>query len=177
MVGGHVHTCNLALTCVRCAAPTDDAEWSQWMSEEGSKYNDNGEIMHKITLARKSTKLDLSKMGLCDPLPKEVYMIYYLKQLILEGNCLITVSPLIGNPYLNGLMQLSLSNNCLKEVPEEICLLVQMRFLYLDNNQLRRIPARIANMRQLTRFTLQMNNLEDLPTSMSRMKWIQVDHS
>jgi len=109
--------------------------WEQFMEEEGSKYNNAGDIMHKITLARKSTKLDLSKMGLCDPLPREVYMIYYLKQLLLEGNTLITVSPLIGNPYLNGLMQLNLSNNCLKEIPEEICCLVQMRFLNLDHNQ------------------------------------------
>lgn len=117
-----------------------NTKWGQYMEEEGSKYNNAGDIMHKITLARKSTKLDLSKMGLCDPLPTEVYMIYYLKQLLLEGNTLITVSPLIGNPYLNGLMQLNLSNNCLKEIPEEICCLVQMRFLNLDHNQARITP-------------------------------------
>lgn len=31
----------------------------------------------QVLLARKSTKLDLSRMGLVEPLPREVYMIYY----------------------------------------------------------------------------------------------------
>lgn len=58
-----------------------------------------------MLLASKSTKLDMAKMGLVDPLPMQVYMVLYLKQLVLSDNNLIAVSPFIGNPRMHGLMQ------------------------------------------------------------------------
>ena len=41
--------------------------------------------------------LDLSKMGLVDELPVDIYTIYYLKQMLLNDNHIIRVSPLIGD--------------------------------------------------------------------------------
>ena len=46
-------------------------EWGPYYAEEPSPYNDVDQIHRKIYLASKSTKLELSNMGLEEPLPRE----------------------------------------------------------------------------------------------------------
>ena len=56
----------------------------------------SAEILKHCYLATKSTKLDLAKMGLVDPLPIDVYTIYYIKQILLNDNHLISVHILVA---------------------------------------------------------------------------------
>ena len=120
----------------------------EWMSKfpvenggQGSPYNDREKLQKCIYLASKSTKLDLAKMGLVDPLPVDAYTIMYVKQVLLNDNHLINISPLIGNARMGGIIQLNLANNLLTSLPEEIGELHELVFLMLHKNHLRSAPA------------------------------------
>ena len=120
----------------------------EWMSRfpvendgQGSPYNDREKLQKCIYLASKSTKLDLAKMGLVDPLPVDAYTIMYVKQVLLNDNHLINISPLMGNPRMGGIIQLNLANNLLTSLPEEIGELHELVFLTLHKNHLRSAPA------------------------------------
>jgi hypothetical protein len=93
-------------------------EWLEKFPVEDSPYNDIVSLRKTIYLATKSTKLDLSKRGLLDPLPSDVYTIYYLKQMLLNDNHLISLSPLIGNPRLADMIQATSTLNQIRNEPK-----------------------------------------------------------
>eukprot|EP00960_Hanusia_phi_P009628 279956-Hanusia_phi.AAC.2 len=145
---------------------SDENALEAWMAahmEVGSAYNDNYEISKRIYIATKSTKIDLSKMGLQEPLPSEVYMIRHIKQMFLNDNNLISVSPLIGCPRMESLIQLNLENNCLLSIPASIGNLTNLVFATLHRNQIRAVPDSIVSLTKLQRMTLYDNQIQRLP--------------
>ncbi len=70
---------------------------------------------------------------------------------------------------LTNLKKLFLYNNQLKDLPAEIVNLTHLTELYLWNNQLKDLPAEIGNLTHLTSLDLDNNQLEDLPAEIGNL--------
>lgn len=68
---------------------------------------------------------------------------------------------------------LSLENNQLELIPDNVTQLTQLRELYLANNFLRHLPERIGYLCNLTQLSLNNNRLESLPATFSALNMIR----
>ncbi|WP_372371453.1 leucine-rich repeat domain-containing protein [Candidatus Uabimicrobium sp. HlEnr_7] len=88
-------------------------------------------------------------------LPPEIAQLTFLKELILDGNQLITLPKEIGK--LTSLVKLCLSNNQLENIPPEIGNLQNLQYLYLANNKLTSIPQQISKLTSLKHLSISIN--------------------
>lgn len=72
-----------------------------------------------------------------------------------------------------GAIELDLSCLELRELPEAIAFLTQLRVLNLHNNQLSQLPEAIASLTQLQRFSLDNNQLRELPETIASLTQLQ----
>lgn len=72
------------------------------------------------------------------------------------------------------LTELHLCENKLKTIPDEICLLYNLRCLNLEKNQLIKLPFEIPCLYKLEKLLLSSNKLEFLPPNMKNMRNLKV---
>ena len=76
--------------------------------------------------------------------------------------------------------KLNLSNKDLKEFPEDILKLKELRYLILDSNQITTIPPEINKLENLKCLSLSHNLIQELPTStgdLSNLKYLYFDNN
>ncbi len=76
--------------------------------------------------------------------------------------------------------KLNLSNKDLKEFPEDIFKLKELRYLILDSNKISSIPPQIAELHKLKCLSFSTNNIKELPSeigSLSELRYFYVDHN
>jgi len=74
---------------------------------------------------------------------------------------------------LTQLKVLDLHKNQLTELPEAIASLTQLQTLFLSNNQLRELPEAIASLTQLQKLFLSNNQLRELPETIASLTQLQ----
>jgi hypothetical protein len=74
------------------------------------------------------------------------------------------ISPLIGT--LSELRSLTIKNNSIHELPEELCNLHKLEELDLGNNELYSLPVAIGDLVYLKKLDVQHNELRSLPASL-----------
>ena len=84
-----------------------------------------------------------------------------LETLNLSDNLLLGLPDYIS--MFQGLSSLVLDNNCLKEFPQEICLLKNLEELSISKTEIKCIPPEIVDMKGLKRFTMDSNDISELP--------------
>jgi hypothetical protein len=75
---------------------------------------------------------------------------------------------------------LNLSDLDLEVLPESVCRLPRLRFLYLNNNRLRLLPESIGRLAQLQELTLVGNRLTQLPRcvgNLARLESLRLSHN
>jgi internalin A len=143
--------------------------------ETGAPENHNDEILRRVLLAHKSSKIDLSGLAIVDPLPTEVFVIPRLKNLSLQENNISNVPSTIS--CLISLKQCRLYGNQLTSLPSSIGDLVHLEILWIHDNRIRELPPTIAKLSSLTILTLRKNMLTHLPfemgvmTSLTELDW------
>lgn len=91
-------------------------------------------------------------------------------EILLLSNNLLTEFNLI---YLENLMSLSLSNNNLKSINENIGKFSKLFQLRLDGNKLEEIPNSICNLKNLYWLHIDYNQLKTLPKNIGKLKTLQ----
>jgi Leucine-rich repeat (LRR) protein len=76
--------------------------------------------------------------------------------------------------FCDNLEVLDLHHNKLTKLPNEICLLVNLKKFRLDHNQLKKLPRDFSALFQLEKLTLDHNLLTKLPANMENMKKLKV---
>jgi Leucine-rich repeat (LRR) protein len=112
-------------------------------------------------------RLDLSRQHLKE-LPDSLFLLVQLEELILAGNQLDQLSPMIGR--LKNLRILELSNNRLHGLPPEIGKLTQLTHLFLNRNRIEALPPEISNLTQLAELSLWGNRIITLPIEMMALR-------
>lgn len=75
---------------------------------------------------------------------------------------------------LKNLAQLSVNNNYLKSVPDEICLLSKLTELHMANNQLTVLPRSIGLLTNLSKLYLSRNQLYELPEELCKLRRLMI---
>eukprot|EP00948_MAST-09A_sp_MAST-9A-sp1_P003474 g3474.t1 len=91
-----------------------------------------------------------------------------LQVLSLSNNNLDHLPENIGD--LVHLKELNLLKNKLVDLPDSICNLKDLVILEISNNRLRNLPERIGNLQKLPRLTVESNELCELPDSLCELK-------
>jgi Leucine-rich repeat (LRR) protein len=112
-------------------------------------------------------RLDLTKQKLTE-IPKEVWLLPNLQELILAKNKIKSVPDSIGK--LTKLQILNLSKNDLTEVPGSIGQLINLRVLVINQNNLEALPGQIGNLVNLVYLDLWSNNIGFWPEQLSSLK-------
>ena len=103
-----------------------------------------------------------------------------LKKIDLSGNRLSLIPPPVYTPLnerpkvIETLVSLNLSNNRLKQLPQEICLLINLKRLKLEFNRLRELPLQFHALYKLEKLTLNDNELTSLPPNLVNLKRLKV---
>ena len=98
-------------------------------------------------------------------LPDEIGALRGLKELMLEGNFLESLSAAIGS--LAELEKLVLKNNELTALPAEMAALLELRRLDLSKNKFSSFPLAICGMSKLEELGLSRNELSTLPSEVT----------
>jgi Leucine-rich repeat (LRR) protein len=69
-----------------------------------------------------------------------------------------------------GLETLKLNDNQLRDLPNSISYLTNLRILEVKNNYLKRLPVGMGNLSSLCNLRLSSNELQELPVSMSKLQ-------
>ena len=80
-------------------------------------------------------------------------------------------------PIVDTLLELDLSSNDIETLPDEICLLVNLKKLKLEGNRLTRLPAHMPALYKLEKLYLNDNELRELPIDMANMTGLKVRKS
>ena len=126
------------------------------------------DIPNQITEFKNLKTLDLSfnkisKIDINTKLPNSL-------EILLLSNNLLTEFNLI---YLENLKSLSLSNNNLKSINENIGKFSELFQLHLDGNKLEEIPNSIGNLKNLYWLHIDGNQLTTLPKNIGKLKTLQ----
>lgn len=100
-------------------------------------------------------------------LPKEIGKFQNLKGLSLQNNRIKELSEEIG--ALNKLQELIISDNQLQQLPSCIAHLHNLKMLFVDNNKLIALPEEMGQLEKLTNLYLGNNQLEKLPYSIKKL--------
>lgn len=124
------------------------------------------EITRRIEKARETGELDLRDLGLTE-IPETVFELTNIRQLILSGNHLLSLSPKIIQ--LRNLELFYLDGNDLQSLPPEIGQLTNLSVLSLPRNQLHSLPAEIGQLTNLYVLNLLGNQLQSLPPEIGQL--------
>ena len=116
------------------------------------------QALYKIKEAeeKKYPWLVLERLGLSH-IPKELFGLKHLKELVFIDNALTELSPRIGE--LQSLTCLNLFYNELTTIPAEISGLANLTHLDLSCNNIRELPPEIASLTNLEYLDLRFNKL------------------
>ncbi|ORX43893.1 L domain-like protein [Piromyces finnis] len=81
---------------------------------------------------------------------------------------------------LTNLVVLSLDNNQLSELPEEIGNLTNLKGLQINNNNITKLPKEIGNLNNLTKLSLSNNELIEITKEIGRLtelSWLRLDEN
>ena len=112
-------------------------------------------------------RLDLSKQKLLN-IPKNVFSLYNLQELILAKNKLHEISQEIGN--LTNLQVLNVSKNDITELPAAIGSLTNLAELIVNQNNIYKLPPEIGNLINLEFLDLWSNEIDVFPIEISKLK-------
>jgi Leucine-rich repeat (LRR) protein len=112
-------------------------------------------------------RLDLSKQKL-QTLPKALFGLYNLQELILYKNRLHEIPAEIGN--LTNLQKLDVSKNELTELPPAIGNLTNLTELVANQNEIYKLPAEIGNLINLEYLDLWSNEIDVFPPEINNLK-------
>tara|TARA_R110002050_G_scaffold121726_1_gene240111 strand:+ start:293 stop:1876 length:1584 start_codon:yes stop_codon:yes gene_type:complete len=115
----------------------------------------------EVAKRMKSSELALTNLNLLF-FPEEVSRLFSLERLSLSENAITTIPDELCWKLTN-LTSLSLSNNQLSFLPEYIGLLTNLEILYLNKNNLRSLPSQIGCLENLEGLYLAENKLGRLP--------------
>lgn len=124
-------------------------------------------ISQALKNPEKVYRLDLSKQKL-QTVPKEVFSLYNLQELILAKNKLHEIPQEIGN--LTNLQKLNVSKNQLAVLPSAIGLLTNLEELIANQNDIYKLPTEIGNLINLQFLDLWSNEIDVLPEEISKLK-------
>ncbi|KCZ78721.1 hypothetical protein H311_00241, partial [Anncaliia algerae PRA109] len=96
-----------------------------------------------------------------EEIPECVFRFLFLRKFGFFYNKIKYISPSIQ--YLVNLVKLDLSNNCITELPNEICKLRNLTWLNISHNKLRQLPFSFGDLNKLEELGLGKNLLESLP--------------
>lgn len=77
-------------------------------------------------------------------------------------------------PIIDTLVELDLSSNELESLPDEICLLINLRKLKLEGNRIARLPNSFPALYKLEKLYLNNNELSELPLDMANMSSLKI---
>jgi hypothetical protein len=101
-------------------------------------------------------------------LPETFTRLTKLNQLDLSKNNLTRLSPILFQ--LPDLYLLTLSDNKISEIGDDVGKLTSLLYLYLgNNNEIRQIPSSIGNLRDLRGLYLPNNQVPTLPTTLTKL--------
>jgi len=135
-----------------------DYKWIESDSFEEEGYWEGLPRDRKILLEMKVLNIGRNEFV---KLPKEIWNLTQLVELILDENKLTELSKEIGN--LKNLTKLNLAWNELTELPQELWELTNLTELKLLDNKLRILPKEIGNLIKLTELQLAANPFVELP--------------
>ena len=119
-------------------------------------------VQLRIALAQSTDKLDLSDCGL-EVVPPEVCKLTNLVELSLSGNEMKRLPEGFGG--LTSLRELVLAGNQLTSLPKDIGRLERLEGLFVHGNRLESLPQSLGRLRNLKRLSLNGNCVADLPNS------------
>ncbi len=105
--------------------------------------------------------LNLSDNSLIALPMKPILELPHLTELSVANNFLSSIPDEIGK--CTSLMRLNLSQNQIVKIPSSISKLKQLTWLYLNHNQIASIPDKIQNLTKLVRLDLSYNQISDTP--------------
>ncbi|CAH1994126.1 unnamed protein product [Acanthoscelides obtectus] len=143
----------------------------------GRKHHDKAKLEHKLYLARETPEpvFDISDCSLHE-VPSGIYSLcrVFLKEsLLLNNNCLSSLS---GGGELNDLQLLkvlNISNNQFSHLPDDIHILKSLQELYLSHNQLRQMCDSICKLSNLQVLDVSHNLLKALPVDIGELKQLK----
>nr|CAI5838672.1 unnamed protein product [Callosobruchus analis] len=143
----------------------------------GRKPVNKAKLEHKLYLARETPEpvFDLSDCALHD-VHTGIYSLcrVFLKEsLLLNNNCLSSLSAGGELKDLQLLKILNISNNHFNNLPDNIHLLRNLQELYLSNNQLRKLCDSICNLENLQILDISCNLLKALPDDFGQLKQLR----
>ncbi len=112
-------------------------------------------------------RLDLSKQKL-KTVPKSVFSLYNLQELILAKNKLQKIPPEIGN--LSNLQKLDVSRNKIMEFPASIGNLTNLIELIANQNDIYALPPEVGNLINLEFLDLWSNEIDVFPVEIAKLK-------
>ncbi|MCX6232133.1 MAG: leucine-rich repeat domain-containing protein [Bacteroidetes bacterium] len=112
-------------------------------------------------------RLDLSKQKL-QTIPKGVFTLYNLQELILAKNKLHEIPQEIGN--LTNLQKLDVSRNELTELPSSIGNLTNLVELIANQNEIYKLPPEIGNLINMEYLDLWSNEIDSFPKEIANLK-------
>lgn len=175
------------------------------MFRRNSKAN-KAKLEHKLCVAKDTPEpiFDLSECDIQD-VPNGIYSlckVFLKKSLLLNSNCLsslsgggqlkdlslITVLDISSNKFvslpkdiifLKNLQEFYISNNLLNTLPDNLCTLASLTILDVSNNKLKELPSNIGNLIVLQTLNIKGNSkLSVLPPSIGqakRLKCLELD--
>ncbi|MBD3231188.1 hypothetical protein GF322_00845 [Candidatus Dependentiae bacterium] len=76
--------------------------------------------------------------------------------------------------------QVDLQNNCLENIPEELCKASQIKILNVSNNKIKKLPTNIWNLKNLIRLDAKNNQIKYLPETISYLEklcFLDISHN
>lgn len=116
------------------------------------------------------TSLDLSGLKLTE-IPREVFTLKQLKQLILKNNQLPEIPKEII--YLPNLIYLDISQNQIKELPFQMKDLAPLKYLNLSRNYIKELPYEVQELTQLEHLDFSYNQLITVPSEIEALENLQ----
>jgi len=112
-------------------------------------------------------RLDLSKHKL-QKIPKEVFLMFNLQELILAKNKLTEIPKEISN--LSNLQKLNVSKNEITNLPSCIGTLTNLTELVANQNDINKLPPEIGNLINLELLDLWSTEIDVFPEEISKLK-------
>jgi len=124
-------------------------------------------LSEALKTPEKVYRLDLSKQKL-QSIPKELFSLYNLQELILAKNKIQQIPPEIGN--LTNLQKLNVSKNRLTVFPATIGALTNLTELIANQNDIYILPPEIGNLINLEKLDLWSTAVDIFPEEISKLK-------
>lgn len=132
--------------------------------------------------SEKLEKIDVKYKGIRKLNEEEIDLTVYLKlkKITLKGNKIVTIPDSICKPLntntiiIETLVELDLSHNRLKTIPNEISLLINLRKLHLEVNYIEKLPDDFCKLYRMEKLYLCENKIQFLPPNLKNLRNLKV---